>query len=204
MSAQSPYYFKCILLGTEIAPLTTQSKTFVHQYHPTKCFFCKIQFITCGKYCGMWMAQPITFKWISFLSQHAWKLVCNGITPCLHARSCIGQLSSMWNLRYYKCVCKSTPCLRIWIGNGRCHLNKQTIIIISYMRDWGRASYHYLNKQTVIDIIISYMRASYLILKHVKSSAVVDTRFVYIYVDTKNIPTCGYNIQHFDRKTMEK
>ena len=27
-------------------------------------------------------------------------------------------------------------------------------------------------------------------------SAVVDTTFVDIYVDTKNIPTCRYNIQH--------
>ena len=36
------------------------------------------------------------------------------------------------------------------------------------------------------------------------SSAVVDTTFVDIYVDTKNIPTCRYNIQHIDKKTMEK
>ena len=34
-------------------------------------------------------------------------------------------------------------------------------------------------------------------------SAVVDTTFVDIYVDTKNIPTCRYNIQHIDKKTME-
>ena len=37
----------------------------------------------------------------------------------------------------------------------------------------------------------------------VTTSAVVDTTFVDIYVDTKNIPTCRYNIQHID-KTMEK
>ena len=24
-----------------------------------------------------------------------------------------------------------------------------------------------------------------------------------IYVDTKNIPTCRYNIQHIDKRTME-
>ena len=35
-------------------------------------------------------------------------------------------------------------------------------------------------------------------------SAVVDTTFVDIYVDTKNIPTCRYNIQHIDKRTMEK
>ena len=34
-------------------------------------------------------------------------------------------------------------------------------------------------------------------------SAVVDTTFVDIYVDTKNIPTCRYNIQHIDKRTME-
>ena len=37
----------------------------------------------------------------------------------------------------------------------------------------------------------------------VYSSAVVDTTFVDIYVDTKNIPTCRYNIQHIDKRTME-
>ena len=31
----------------------------------------------------------------------------------------------------------------------------------------------------------------------------VDTTFVDIYVDTKNIPTCRYNIQHIDKRTME-
>ena len=35
------------------------------------------------------------------------------------------------------------------------------------------------------------------------SSAVVDTTFVDIYVDTKNIPTCRYNIQHIDKTTIE-
>ena len=34
--------------------------------------------------------------------------------------------------------------------------------------------------------------------------AVVDTMFVNIYVTTKHIPTCRYNIQHIDRRTMEK
>ena len=34
-------------------------------------------------------------------------------------------------------------------------------------------------------------------------SAMVDTTFVDIYVDTKNIPTCRYNIQHIDKRTME-
>ena len=38
----------------------------------------------------------------------------------------------------------------------------------------------------------------------VATSAVVDTTFVDIYVDTKNIPTCRYNIQHIDKRTMEK
>ena len=37
----------------------------------------------------------------------------------------------------------------------------------------------------------------------VKTSAMVDTTFVDIYVDTKNIPTCRYNIQHIDKRTME-
>ena len=36
------------------------------------------------------------------------------------------------------------------------------------------------------------------------TSAVVDTTIVDIYVDTKNIPTCRYNIQHIDKRTMEK
>ena len=36
------------------------------------------------------------------------------------------------------------------------------------------------------------------------SSAVVDTTFVDIYVDTEDIPTCRYNIQHIDKRTMEK
>ena len=36
------------------------------------------------------------------------------------------------------------------------------------------------------------------------TSAVVDTMFVDIYVDTKNIPTCRYSIQHIDKRTMEK
>ena len=35
------------------------------------------------------------------------------------------------------------------------------------------------------------------------SSVVVNTTFVDIYVDTKNIPTCRYNIQHIDKRTME-
>ena len=37
----------------------------------------------------------------------------------------------------------------------------------------------------------------------VNSSAVVDTTFVDIYVDTKNILTCRYNIRHIDKRTME-
>ena len=41
-------------------------------------------------------------------------------------------------------------------------------------------------------------------LSHNKSSAVVDTMFVDIYVDTKNIPTCRYDIQHIDKRTMKK
>ena len=39
--------------------------------------------------------------------------------------------------------------------------------------------------------------------KEIYTSAVVDTTFVDIYVNTKNIPTCRYNIQHIDKKTME-
>ena len=38
----------------------------------------------------------------------------------------------------------------------------------------------------------------------VMTSAVVDTTFVDIYVDTKNIPTCRYNIQHIDKRTKEQ
>ena len=41
------------------------------------------------------------------------------------------------------------------------------------------------------------------ILTH-NTSAVVDTTFVDIYVDTKNIPTCRYDIQHIDKRIMEK
>ena len=37
----------------------------------------------------------------------------------------------------------------------------------------------------------------------VATSAVVDTTFVDIHVDTKNIPTCRYNIQHIDKRTIE-
>ena len=40
-------------------------------------------------------------------------------------------------------------------------------------------------------------------INRLKTSAVVDTTFVDIYVDTKNIPTCRYNIQHIDKRTME-
>ena len=40
--------------------------------------------------------------------------------------------------------------------------------------------------------------------KDLITSAVVDTTFVDIYVDTENIPTCQYNIQHIDKRTMEK
>ena len=35
--------------------------------------------------------------------------------------------------------------------------------------------------------------------KVLNTSAVVDTTLV----DTKNIPTCRYNIQHIDKRTME-
>ena len=42
------------------------------------------------------------------------------------------------------------------------------------------------------------------ILAVLSTSAVVDTTFVDIYVDTKNIPTCRYNIQHIDKRTMDK
>ena len=42
------------------------------------------------------------------------------------------------------------------------------------------------------------------LIRGVVPSAVVDTTFVDIYVDTKNIPTCRYNIQHIDKRTMEK
>ena len=41
------------------------------------------------------------------------------------------------------------------------------------------------------------------VLHAVVTSAVVDTTFVDIDVDTKNIPTCRYNIQHIDKRTME-
>ena len=40
--------------------------------------------------------------------------------------------------------------------------------------------------------------------RYVNTSAVVDTTFVHIYVDTEDIPTCQYNIQHIDKRTMEK
>ena len=42
------------------------------------------------------------------------------------------------------------------------------------------------------------------IIWKVQISAVVDTTFVNIYVDTKNIPTCRYNIQNINKRTMEK
>ena len=42
------------------------------------------------------------------------------------------------------------------------------------------------------------------IIMGITCSAVVDATFVDIYVDTKNIPTCRYNIQHIDKRTMEK
>ena len=42
------------------------------------------------------------------------------------------------------------------------------------------------------------------IFDDVMSSAVVDTTSVDIYVDTEDIPTCRYNIQHIDKRTMEK
>ena len=35
------------------------------------------------------------------------------------------------------------------------------------------------------------------------NSAVVDTTFVDIYVDTEDIPTCRYNIQQINKRTME-
>ena len=41
------------------------------------------------------------------------------------------------------------------------------------------------------------------ITEGVNISAVIDTTFVDIYVDTKNIPTCRYNIQHIDKRTIE-
>ena len=43
-----------------------------------------------------------------------------------------------------------------------------------------------------------------LVLGVLFTSAVVDTPFVDIYVDTKNIPTCRHDIQHIDKRTMEK
>ena len=43
-----------------------------------------------------------------------------------------------------------------------------------------------------------------LLREWVLTSAVVDTTFVDIYVDTKNIPTCRYNIQYIDKRTMKK
>ena len=46
------------------------------------------------------------------------------------------------------------------------------------------------------------LQQSYII--NVDTSAVVDTTFVNIYVDTENIPTCRYNIQHIDKRTVEK
>ena len=41
-------------------------------------------------------------------------------------------------------------------------------------------------------------------IRGVTVSAVVDTMFVDIYVDTENIPTCRYNIQHIDKTAVEK
>ena len=48
------------------------------------------------------------------------------------------------------------------------------------------------------------LSGNYSMRHRVPTSAVVDTTFVDIYVDTKNIPTCRYNIQHIDKRTMEK
>ena len=50
---------------------------------------------------------------------------------------------------------------------------------------------------------VSDLAVSYYFTSLVKISAVVDTTFVDIYVDTNNIPTCRYNIQHIDKRTME-
>ena len=44
---------------------------------------------------------------------------------------------------------------------------------------------------------------SFILRECLNTSAVVDTRFFDIYVDTENIPTCRYNIQHIDKRTME-
>ena len=38
----------------------------------------------------------------------------------------------------------------------------------------------------------------------VETRSVVDTTFIDIYVDSKHIPTCRYNIQYINRRTMEK
>ena len=51
----------------------------------------------------------------------------------------------------------------------------------------------------VINILFDFVQGGRGII-----SAVVDTTFVDIYVDTKNIPICRYNIQHIDKRTMEK
>ena len=42
------------------------------------------------------------------------------------------------------------------------------------------------------------------VMTDILTSALVDTMFVDIYVDTKNIPTCRYNIQHINKRRMEK
>ena len=57
---------------------------------------------------------------------------------------------------------------------------------------------------THLMIKLSILAGRKIILEGVVTSAVVDTTFVDIYVDTKNIPTCRYNIQHIDERTMEK
>ena len=52
--------------------------------------------------------------------------------------------------------------------------------------------------------VLAYFKMAFADIHLICFSAVVDTTFVDIYVDTKNIPTCRYNIQHIDKRTMEK
>ena len=58
-----------------------------------------------------------------------------------------------------------------------------------------------VHSQTFIRIQI--ISRHWVVMSSIATSAVVDTTFVDIYVDTKNIPTCRYNIQHIDKRTME-
>ena len=64
--------------------------------------------------------------------------------------------------------------------------------------------FFFFNFLKPLKFVLGLQKWKFLPGKAFHASAVVDTMFVNIYVDTKNIPTCRYNIQHIDKRTMEK